>query len=733
MKPPADRLFQLLPAHYRDLDVREGGNALRDLLRVLEEQFDVVEDEIARMYDDWFIETCADWVVPYLGDLAGWQPVQGSGGEWPAPRRDVANTLRHRRRKGTLPLLVELARDVAGWPALAVEAGFQSSIVGGTGEIHGHRSSAISPQAGPAPLVDMHDPARLAWLDTPFDTLAHTIDVRAGGVNLPTVSLHVWRLRAFPITRTPAGDNTSDRETFRFSALGNDAPLFRPDSPVPRPLTRMEIRERAYGDGPPWRVSADFYGPGKSFEIYAPDWPEAGAPQPVPRERIIPADLSGWNPVALPPEGFIAVDPQLGRLAFPEGRGPDPEKGVELTWHAGFSAAMGGGEYHRPLAQMEDATVYRLGRGATLQDGLNRWAAERDTTHNAVIEFEHSGIYNGLAHIKLKNRETLQIRAAQGVRPILQLRKPTGHGAGTLLVELKPGAQLVLDGIIISDGSLLLRDISGGRVNFPGNPADAPDCPALVVIRHSTLVPGWSFNPDCCVEHPDKDSIELERYTGRLAISKSITGSISVNADEAGADPAIVEICDSIVDATSRKRPAIYDNNYSPAAEDENPWAHISLTLRRSTIFGTVSIHMLPLAENSLFCGTLRVARRQPGCLRFCYVKSNGRTPRRYECQPEKAMGLTLAGCGCSHEGLTCSQADALRLVRPFFTSERFGDPGYAQLGAHTPDEIRRGADDRSEMGAFHDLFQAHRQANLRTRLDEFTPAGCQPALVFQT
>ena len=35
-----------------------------------------------------------------------------------------------------------------------------------------------------------------------------------------------------------------------------------------------------------------------------------------------------------------------------------------------------------------------------------------------------------------------------------------------------------------------------------------------------------------------------------------------------------------------------------------------------------------------------------------------------------------------------------------------------------------RGADDEAEMGAFHDLYQPQRIANLRARLDEYTPAG---------
>ena len=69
--------------------------------------------------------------------------------------------------------------------------------------------------------------------------------------------------------------------------------------------------------------------------------------------------------------------------------------------------------------------------------------------------------------------------------------------------------------------------------------------------------------------------------------------------------------------------------------------------------------------------------------------------------------------------------------VRPQFTSMRYGTPAYAQLALTCADEIRRGADDESEMGAFHDLFQPQRDANLRARLDEYTPAGMDVGILF--
>src|SRR5437764_1602969 len=122
-----DRLFELLPVVYRQRD-EEHRHALRDLLRVIAEQVNVIEDDIAQLYENWFIETCREWVVPYIGDLVGYEVPASSGALHSArrtraiaPRRAVANYLRDLRRRGTLPLLEELAEDVGGFSAHATE------------------------------------------------------------------------------------------------------------------------------------------------------------------------------------------------------------------------------------------------------------------------------------------------------------------------------------------------------------------------------------------------------------------------------------------------------------------------------------------------------------------------------------------------------------------------------------------------------------------------------------
>src|SRR5438132_12966796 len=111
-----DRLYNLLPSVYRMRDA-ELGQPLRALLRVIAEQVNLVEDDIAQLYENWFIETCQDWVVPYIGGLVGYRPVYTAGqpgdtatragearNKIMIPRREVANTIRFRRRKGTLSI-----------------------------------------------------------------------------------------------------------------------------------------------------------------------------------------------------------------------------------------------------------------------------------------------------------------------------------------------------------------------------------------------------------------------------------------------------------------------------------------------------------------------------------------------------------------------------------------------------------------------------------------------------
>ena len=114
------RIYDLLPAIYRIRDAARG-EPLRALLAALEQQFDAVDADIAQLYNDWFIETCQEWMVPYIGDLLGVRPLNPVTSATYSQRAYVANTLDYRRRKGTASMLEQMAGDLTGWPARVVE------------------------------------------------------------------------------------------------------------------------------------------------------------------------------------------------------------------------------------------------------------------------------------------------------------------------------------------------------------------------------------------------------------------------------------------------------------------------------------------------------------------------------------------------------------------------------------------------------------------------------------
>lgn len=772
MSRSLDRLYELLPAVHRARDA-EQGYPLRALLRVINEQVNVVEEDIARLYDNWFIETCEDWVVPYIGDLVGYRPVQEAGD--PAqqtdpsedrsrnriliPRREVANTLGFRRRKGTLALLEDLARNVAGWPARAVEF---YALLNWTQHVNHLR-------LGRARSADLRQGNALDLAGGPFDPLAHSVEVRRivsqrrlGRYNIPSVGVFLWRLKVYPVTRAPAYCvESAGPQCFTFSVLGHDQPLYTRAEPeadpthiadeinLPAPIRRRALEQRTSLRPLKTQAAAAYYGEGRSLAIYAPDWPAKGAPQPVPRELVVPADLGDWRYRA--PRGQLAVDPVRGRIVFPANQ--LPKRGVWVSYHYAFSADMGGGEYDRPLFQPLAYALYKVAKdtaagfdtvnGAIAQwrqdqqalgpepadpAAKKQWKQDRERLRAAVVEIQDSAVYSEPMAIDLQAGESLQIRAANRRRPVIRLLDYMTEQPDAFAVSGRQGSRFVLDGIVVTGRGM---SIVGPDRTDPERFAQGDLCD--VTLRHVTLVPGWGLECDCEPKRPSEPSLELLDTSARIVIEHSIIGAIQVVADEVQTDPVAIAISDSIVDATSESRSAI--------GAASLPLAFADLTLVRCTVIGEVNVHAITLAENSIFMSHILVARRQHGCVRYCHVTPGSRTPRRYRCQPELAEAaieeaLRSAPRAVTDPPLTEAMILDARLrervrVRPRFVSTRYGHPAYCQLACDCAAEIKRGADDEAEMGAFHDLYQPQREANLRARLAEYTPAGMEAGILF--
>src|SRR3989441_8716589 len=117
----ADKLWNLLPAIYRAEDTEGFGKKgpLRELANRIGAQAAILRRSMDRMWEDQSIETCDDWVIPYIADLLATNLVASLDAR--GQRLDVAKTIYYRRRKGTVAILEEIAADITGWDAKIVE------------------------------------------------------------------------------------------------------------------------------------------------------------------------------------------------------------------------------------------------------------------------------------------------------------------------------------------------------------------------------------------------------------------------------------------------------------------------------------------------------------------------------------------------------------------------------------------------------------------------------------
>lgn len=682
----AEKLYELLPTVHRLRDVDQG-KPLAAFLRVVAEQIGVLEEDLAQLYDDQFIETCAPWVAPYIGDLVGYRPLHGVVPEVASPRAEVANTIAYRRRKGTATVLEQLARDVTGWDARAVEF-FQ--LLGWT-----QHMNHLRPDHHYAPNLRRWEP--LERLGGPFESTAHTVGVRrisrgAGKYNIPNVGLFLWRLENYPLTESPA--LRVDDRRYLVSPLGLDVQLFT------FPETETEISQLATPRNVAHPISRRvlhenldaYYGVGKSILLRV-----GNTVQDIADIKVcdLSDDGADW---AHQPANRIAIDPVLGRIAFPENQPPPPPE-VFVSFHYGFSADMGGGEYERgatlsqPLANPVEVTA-----PASIQPAL--------TANGGVVEITDSGRYEENLSIQLNAQRQLELRARNEHRPTLVL-------GADFEIRGDAEAEVTLNGLLITGGRLRVPDDGGNQLR-------------RLRLRHCTLEPGVS-------------GLDVELAGVTVEIESSIVGTLRIH------ERSRVEIRDSIVDATDETQLAFAAADPAPASP---PTPGAELVLENVTVIGQVHTRLLELASNCIFAAALDAAdswasplrseRKQAGCVRFSYLPDGARVPRRYRCQPDLAIHQAIQEASKKDPMLTNPQkasiAETVRArVMPRFTDLRYGRAAYAQLHVACPQEIRAGADDESEMGAFHDNFAPQRETNLRLRLDEYLRFGLEAGIFYAT
>ena len=743
-----ESLYRLLPAVYRVRDAAEG-EPLKALLSVIAEQASLLEEDLAQLYDDQFIETCAGWVIPYIGDAIGYRALDGKTPSVRTPRAEVADTIALRRHKGTAAMLEVLAREVTGWDARVVEF-FQ--LLATTQYMNHLRPGNARP--------DLRRWEPLERLGSAFEALPHSADVRRiatgrGRFNIPSVGIFLWRLGAYAHTHAEAF--ALDARRYLFSPLGNSAPLFtRPLAlgaideftrhagrmNVPAPISRRVAHE----------YLADYYGEDKSFFLW-----KDGVGVDISEVRICNLadrlDAGGlptgdWAHVPAA-GGKVAIDPVLGRIAF-----PDVPASVEVLYHRGFSADLGGGEYDRADAvgrwYQPQETPVSWQRGVTrdpaviasapdpsvlvtsIADAIADWNlfVAASTGGFGVVCVMDSRTYPDDLVLEVPAGFTLAIVAADWpVDPVLIERRlgvfqasgrfPLVSGdieiTGTAPVDSENAGTVILDGLLLS-GTLTVADGHLGRL----------------LLSHCTLVPWTAVGLDR-LPLPTTDARLVNRDGQcRVEVERSVIGAARSPRETS------VHLAHSILDATGQSHVAF-------SAEDGIGEGG-SLTVVDSTVVGKVRTLAMDLASNSIFLAKLaspdpdwtspvRAERRQRGCVRFSRAPEGSRLPRRYRCQPDLALAARAEALGLDTPDALPADERARVLVRlvPMFRSLRYGDPAYGQLARRCAVEIREGAEDRSEMGVFHDLYQPQRERNLRVRLDEYLRFGLEAGALYET
>ncbi len=722
----ADRLYQLLPAVHRIRDAQQG-QPLRALLALLAQEFEALEENLDQLYDDQFIETCADWVAPYIGDLIGYRPlrsfasIQGGSDTAPlpnaqaTPRAEVAHTIAYRRRKGTAAMLEQLARDVTNWPAHAAEFFEQLATTQYINHLRPHAQAT----------ANLRNNRALLQQGGAFNRLAHTAEMRrpesgSGRYGITNVGIFLWRLQAFALSDIPLTPNDPSADPaspagrrLRFNPLGADQVLFR------LPVTETQITDLAQPVNVPAPIQLRLmaqdvqavqaatanpgvgsdYGdsPGRSASLVLlrenadPTLP----PVPVPIQNICVCDLrdvpGAWAGEATLAADKIAIDPHLGRVLlgsyFSAAAGASGQR-LLCSFHSGFSRPLGGGTYERVLAGASAPTQRSARRGQALQPHLDairgggRLLIDDSFTYSETPVLHVDGATaDGQAGVEVV------VSARNGARPVVM-------ALGDVVLNIGPRGRLVLQGLVIAGGALRLS-------------AALDDEPRHIVLQHCTLVPGRSLAHDGSASTPGAHSLVLDHPFATLTLDHCISGPLHTHTD------AQQSINDSIIDAGAAHTPVIHGVSTGLAAA--------ALTVRDSTLIGQVHTQVLTLASNTLFVAALAAGdtvpapvwaqRKQEGCVRHSYVPLGSLVPRRFNCLPS-----------AQHPG-----------VQPQFTSLRYGDPGYAQLRPASTAAILQGADDEGEIGVMHALYQPQREANLRIRLDEYLRFGLHAGIFYVT
>ena len=562
----AQRLWALLPAVYRtdDTDVYGASGPLEELLNRIGEQVAVVRRSIDRLWADQSIETCDDWVIPYIGDLLGTSLVNGL--DAPGQRLDVAKTIHYRRRKGTLAVLEELARDVTGWDAHVVE-GFRRLArtrhgldpMVGPGAFPGSDPVDVAqllqhegltgpltgtPAGGMADLRSVHG---AALAGSPFDESFHTADLRAGQgavgqFGIQKLLVFLWRLVSFPILGGSPVQVAGCPDLFAFDPTGREMQMFLPPAPDPDNFADT------WTSAPEWQVPGPItMSLERAMASLPTSPPTAPYPFPPPNPSPPPPTLVPYG-YAVQGADLATVSPETGIFAI---QAPGAAAPITVDYQYGFSGTIGAGPYDRLLLGNPPQPV---GTPASVSGGTGLDAALGAVAPAGAVTIADSLTYGQLADVGSTTAPITVVLVAAGpqVRPVLRpaTGSPPSAGEAPWIFTGAGQAELTLDGLLVSGCDVVLRG-SFDTVRFtactmdPGTAAPSAPVSPPASSPLGTAVDGRRLGPTTVwIEADPAAPAGTTGAIRQLLVDHCIMGPIRTRL---GGVVETVEVSDSIV------------------------------------------------------------------------------------------------------------------------------------------------------------------------------------------
>lgn len=676
----AMQLYELLPALYRDRDAKQG-MLLKAFLSVIQESLDTVSRDTAELYDSWFIETCPDWVVPYLAERLGIQPL-------PYPslgynlRRLVASTLTQRRRKGTPAGLQQISQTFTAWPTLLVE--YRRYVVAAQ-HLQALRPDLVS-------LVSVRDRATLARRDTPFDRIPRAVDLRrprghTGRFHPGNLGLFVWRQKVYRCLDMPASAGPA-AGLVRFHPYGAGTPLCNP-RPAPAVVTR---ESEAPGPLLPAALAAEIQSlvaNSAAPQVYFGNDPvlsiqlvSGSTVQSVLPQEILIADLSdfasGW---AVPTAAGwaanqykVALDPSRGRLRL---RANLATMAVRVSYGYISGDEIGAGPFDRaPLAADEQLITVGTRVAANFPTLAQALAAVNKP--QATIEIRDNESYDLPSTVTTTTGQRITIRAQSGKMPRII------DGSTTTTTTTSTGMSLMVKVM----QTLTLRGAGFLRLCglvLPGFQIAADSSASDITLEQCSLLDLLQQSQGDCPLHLIK-----------CLASNGVAWNGAVSVQDSGLQNRSMA---TIVSSTGTRE------DFGTVLVSK-----ARCDIARSTFLGGVTAAEVGSVTDSLIFGPLQVTRTAVGSVKNSTFVGGATAPQR------------------------CTDTfEVPAVTKPMFVSVVPGELGYLQLGTAAPLQILTGASDGGQMGIWNRLAMVQREGNLRAGIEEYVPVGFRTNIYYAT